>query len=450
MDAPPPPDARGDAPPGEPPKKADRRGLLAALTIDIGPLRRHRDYRLLYLGQLVSFLGTMMTTVALPYQIYALTRSSLSVGLLGLAELIPLLTTAFIGGALADALDRRKLLLFSEAGLTVCSALLVVNASLASPRIWPLYVLAALMAGLSGIHRPSLSSLTPRLVDREEIPAIGALSSLMGSVCMIGGPALGGLLIARGGARVAFAADVVSFGVSLAALAMIRRVPPPEKAERPGLASILGGLRYAWSRQELIGTYVVDFVAMIFGMPTALFPAMSERLGGATILGYLYAAPSVGALVATLTSGWTPRVKRHGVAVLWAAFGWGLSIIGFGFSPNLGVALLLLGVAGAADMVSGVFRQTIWNETIPDALRGRLAGVEMVSYMSGPLLGSVESGLVAAAFGTVASVASGGALCVLGVAACAWLLPGFRAYDARAVPLAAAPRPALEPPEQSA
>ena len=446
MDAPPPPDARSDAPPGEPSKKAERRGLLAALTIDIGPLRRHRDYRLLYLGQFVSFLGTMMTNVALPYQIYALTHSSLAVGLLGLAELIPLLTTAFIGGALADALDRRKLLLFSEAGLTVCSALLVVNASLASPRIWPLYVLAALMAALSGIHRPSLSSLTPRLVDREEIPAIGALSSLMGSICMIGGPALGGLLIARGGARVAFGVDVVSFAISLVALAMIRRVPPPEKAERPGLASILGGLRYAWSRQELIGTYVVDFVAMIFGMPTALFPAMSERLGGAAILGYLYAAPSVGALVATLTSGWTPRVKRHGVAVLWAAFGWGLAIIGFGFSPNLGVALLLLGVAGAADMVSGVFRQTIWNETIPDALRGRLAGVEMVSYMSGPLLGSVESGLVAAAFGTVASVASGGVFCVLGVAACAWLLPGFRAYDARAMPKT----PALEPPAPSA
>lgn len=441
MEPPPPPDAESARSRGEPPKKADRRGLLAALTIDIGPLRRHRDYRLLYIGQLVSFLGTMMTHVALPYQVYTLTHSSLAVGLIGLAELIPLLMTAFIGGALADALDRRRLLLSSEAGLAVCSALLAVNASLESPRLWPLYVLAAIMAGLSGIHRPSLSSLTPRLVDREEIPAIGALSSLMGSVGMIGGPALGGILIARGGARVAFAADMVSFAVSLVALSMIRRVPPPEKAERPGLASILGGLRYARSRQELIGTYVVDFVAMIFGMPIALFPAMGERLGGAAVLGYLYAAPSVGALAATLTSGWTPRVKRHGVAVLWAAFAWGVAIIGFGLSPNLGVALLLLGVAGAADMMSGVFRQTIWNETIPDALRGRLAGVEMVSYMSGPLLGNVESGLVAAAFGTVASVVSGGAFCVIGVAACAWLLPGFRRYDARTLPPPLAPEP---------
>jgi uncharacterized membrane protein YuzA (DUF378 family) len=425
---PPDPGDRGRA--DDPPVKPARRGLRA-LAIDIGPLRRHRDYRLLYFGQFVSFLGTMMTHVALPYQVYVLTRSSLAVGLLGLAELIPLLFTAFVGGALADALDRRRLLLSAEAGLAVCSALLCFNASLATPRLWPLYVLAGLMAALNGIHRPSLSSITPRLVDKDEIPAIGALSSLMGSTCMIGGPALGGLLIARGGAKVAFAADVASFALSLLALAMIRRVPPPEKADRPGLASILGGLRYAQSRQELIGTYVVDFVAMVFGMPMALFPAMGDRLGGPAMLGYLYAAPSVGALLATLTSGWTPRVKRHGVAVLWAAFGWGLAIIGFGLSPSIGVAFALLAVAGAADMVSGVFRQTIWNETIPDRLRGRLAGVEMVSYMSGPLLGNVESGLVAAAFGTVFSVVSGGVFCVVGVAACALFLPGFRAYDAR-------------------
>jgi MFS family permease len=445
MNAPPMPDPEGQGSSSNPPKKAARKGLRA-LTIDVGPLLRHRDYRLLYLGQFVSYLGTMMTQVALPYQVYALTQSSLAVGLLGLAELIPLLFTAFVGGALADALDRRRLLLSSEAGLAVCSALLCANASLSTPRLWPLYLLAAIMAALSGIHRPSLSSLTPRLVDREEIPAIGALGSLMGSTCMIGGPALGGILIARGGARVAFAADVASFSLSLLALALIRRVPPPEKAERPGLASILGGLRYARSRQELIGTYVVDFVAMIFGMPTALFPAMGARLGGPAMLGYLYAAPSVGALIATLTSGWTPRVKRHGVAVLWAAFGWGLAIIGFGLSPSLGVAFVLLALAGASDMVSGVFRQTIWNETIPDRLRGRLAGVEMVSYMSGPLLGNVESGLVAAAFGTAASVVSGGIFCVVGVVACALFLPGFRAYDART------PRPDADadPPEQPA
>lgn len=446
MDTPAPPGPEAEVPTNQPPTKPERRGLRA-FTIDIGPLRRHRDYRLLYLGQFVSFLGTMMTQVALPYQIYALTHSSFAVGLLGLAELIPLLFTAFVGGALADALDRRKLLLSAEMGLAVGSALLGVNASLDRPRLWPVYLLAAMMAALNGIHRPSLSSITPRLVDREDIPAIGALGSLMGSVCMIGGPALGGLLIARGGARVAFGVDVASFAVSLVALAMIRRVPPPERAERPGLASILGGLRYARSRQELIGTYAVDFVAMVFGMPMALFPAMSDRLGGAAVLGYLYAAPSVGALIATLTSGWTPRVKRHGVAVLWAAFAWGLAIVGFGLAPSPPVALVLLAMAGAADMVSGVFRQTIWNETIPDRLRGRLAGVEMVSYMSGPLLGNVESGLVAAAFGTVFSVVSGGALCVLGVAACAVFLPGFRAYDARTLRLEAEPEPAAaEPP----
>jgi MFS family permease len=199
------------------------------------------------------------------------------------------------------------------------------------------------------------------------------------------------------------------------------------------VAGVLQGLRYATSRQELVGTYIVDFVAMVFGMPLALFPAIADRLGGPRLLGLLYAAPAVGALVASLTSRWTPRVHRHGRAVLVAAAAWGVAIVAFGFSDRIPLALAFLAFAGAADGVSGLFRTTIWNQTIPDELRGRLASIEIVSYTSGPLLGHAEAGAAAALGGVRFSVVSGGALCVIGVLACALFLPGFLAYDARAL-----------------
>jgi MFS family permease len=248
---------------------------------------------------------------------------------------------------------------------------------------------------------------------------------------MIAGPAVGGLLIASAGLTATYLVDVVSYAASLLCLWMIRAVPPAEGAERPSVAAVIEGFKYARSRQELIGTYVVDFVAMVFGMPLALFPAMSDRLGGPSVLGLLYAAPAVGALAASLTGRWTPRVHRHGLAVMLAATVWGLAIVGFGLCDTLWPALAYLAIAGGADGISGIFRMTMWNETIPDALRGRLASIEMVSYMSGPLLGHLEAGAVAAAFGVTASVVSGGVLCVVGVLACGVLLPRFVQYDAR-------------------
>jgi MFS family permease len=306
-----------------------------------------------------------------------------------------------------------------------------VNAALPRPALWPLYVIAAAMAGLGGLQRPSLEALTPRLVERDEMPAAAALGSLRGNIAMIGGPAVGGALIAWAGLPATYAVDMATFVVSLLALRAMRTVPPPPDAAGPSLQGVLEGMRYARSRQELIGTYVVDFVAMVFGMPMALFPALAAGLGGPGILGLLYAAPSAGALLATLTSGWTKRVHRHGAAVVCAAGVWGIAVTVLGFAPSLPVALACLVLAGAADMVSGLFRMTIWNQTIPDALRGRLASIEMVSYSSGPLLGHVESGAVAALAGLRFSVVSGGVLCIAGVALCAVLLPGFRRYDAR-------------------
>lgn len=377
-------------------------------------------------------MGTMLTYVALPYQMYQLTHSSFAVGLLGLVELVPLLLTAFLGGALADAVDRRRMVIVTDVLLAGGSAALGLLALADTPPVWAVYAIAGFMSAVNGLQRPSLDALMPRLVDKEELPAAAALSGVRGSIGMIAGPAIGGLLLASVGLAGTYAIDALSYGFALACFALIRAMPPPEGAERPSLAGIALGFRYAASRQELIGTYVVDFVAMVFGMPLALFPAIAEKLGGTTVLGLLYAAPAMGALVASVTSRWTPRVHRHGFAVMVAATVWGIAIVCFGFCDTLLPSILFLALAGGADMISGIFRMTMWNQTIPDHLRGRLAGIEMVSYMSGPLLGHTEAGAVAALFSVRTSVISGGVLCVIGVLVCGALLPRFVSYDARA------------------
>jgi MFS family permease len=287
------------------------------------------------------------------------------------------------------------------------------------------------MAGLDSIHRPALEAMAPRLVGRDELTAEAALSSLRMNVGMVVGPAFAGLLIAGVGLPSTYGVDVGTYTVSLALLAFMHAMPPPERAQRPSLAGIVEGFRYAASRPVLIGTYVVDIVAMVFGMSEALFPAFADEFGGPAMLGLLYTAPAVGAILATLTSGWTSRIHRHGLAVILAAAGWGVAVIGFGLAPGVVVALACLALAGASDMISGIFRSTIWNQTIPDHLRGRLAGIELISYSSGPLLGNIESGAVAAGFGVRASAISGGILCVLGVGGVAAALPRFRRYDSR-------------------
>jgi len=409
--------------------------FLRAMVPDVSPLGRSRDYRLLFIGQFVSFAGTMVTYVAVPYQVYHLTRSSLAVGLLGLAELVPLVTLAFVGGALADALDRRRLVLGTEAALACVSLLLTLNAWLPSPSLAAVYVLAGAGSGLSGLQRPAREAMVPRLLAREDMTAAAALASLRMSVCMIGGPAVGGLLLASAGLAGTYAVDVASFLVSLATLSMMSALPPPQGAERPSVRTVMEGFRYARSRQELLGTYLVDMVAMFFGMPQALFPALAESLGGGGVLGLLYAAPAVGGLLTSLTSGWTARVHRHGLLVALSASAWGGAIVAFGFSERLWLALAFLAIAGGADALSALFRHTIWNRTIPDALRGRLAAIEQLSYLSGPLLGNVESGLVAGLAGVRFSIVSGGVLCMIGTAIVALALPAFVDYDGAAIPV---------------
>ena len=411
------------------------RGLL----LDLTPLRQGRDFRLLFFGQLVSFAGSMITFVALPFQMYELTRSTLQVGILGVCEFVPILVIALVSGALADSVDRRRMMLIAEVGAATTAAALTANSLLGEPSTAVLYVCAALLAGCSALLRPPLEAMVRRLVPRGQLKAAMALGWIRTDVGMIGGPALGGLLIAAFGLSATYAIDVATFLFSLALLTQIRATPPPADADAASLHSILEGIRYARSRQELVGTYLVDINAMFFGMPRALFPAIAVGYGGPAVLGLLFAAPAVGSFVAAAFSGWTRHVHRHGRAISYAAAAWGVAIIAFGFAETLWLALLTLAVAGGADAISGLFRTVMWNETIPDRLRGRLAGLEMISYTSGPTLGSFEAGAVASLAGVRASVVSGGVICVLGTVALAAALPRFWRYDSRKVVTEEAP-----------
>jgi MFS family permease len=406
-------------------------GFFSNLAIDFTPLRVSRDYRLLFFGQIISAFGTMMSFVALPVQMYQLTNSSLMVGLIGVAEFVPIAALAFIGGALADAVDRRKILRLTEIGQTIVTAILLANALLPTPQIWVLFLCAALHAAFAALQRPSFEALIQKIVAPELQSSVAALNSLRWTSTAILGPAIGGILIGTFGAATTYAIDFVTFAASLAAVWLISAIPPPAGADDVSLKSIVDGIRYAVSRQELLGTYLIDINAMFFGMPIALFPAIAEKLGAGASVGLFYAAVPAGALAVNLTSGWTRRIHRHGLMVVIAAALWGVAIIGFGFAENLWLALFFLALAGAFDMVSGIFRMTIWNQTIPNHLRGRLAGIEMISYLTGPHLGNLEAGIVASVFSLRTSVVSGGVLCVVGTVLLAALLPRFIAYDGR-------------------
>lgn len=405
--------------------------LLALAAIDFGPLRRHRDFRLLWIGMAASWFGRMAASVAIPFQIYHLTHSTFAVGLLELIDFFPLVALGLVGGAFADAHDRRAIVLLSEIGFSAGAVLLLANSLLPHPLLVPIYVLEAITAALYALQRPSLDSLLPRLVERNEITAASALSTLRGTAGMTIAPAVAGIVIATAGLPAAYVLYVATFAISLLSLVAMKAVPPPTGAQPPSLRAIKEGLDYARSRPDLLGTYLVDMAAMFFGMPTALFPAVADRFGGAAVLGVLTAAPAVGSLLATATSGWSSHVHRHGRAIVLAASAWGVAIVAFGFAPSLALALLFLALAGGADMVSGIFRSTIWNQTIPDHLRGRLAGIELISYTSGPTLGNFEAGAVASIWGLRFSIVSGGLLCVVGAAACAVFLRGFWTYDDR-------------------
>ena len=406
-------------------------GFVPRIAVDVRPLRR-RDFRNLWLGQMTSTIGSEIAVVAVPYQVYTETHSTALVGLLGLASLIPLLVVPLIGGAIADAHDRRRVLLRTETGLTVVACLFIGNALLPHPQVWALFVLQLLAVAVFSLGRPAMSSLAPRLVPDEEFEAANAIEGVYSSLAAAAGPALGGVIIATLGVPWTFGIDAVTFAASLLALwSLSPQLPAIEDVERPSLRSIVDGFRFLKGRQALIGIFAVDTNAMVFGMPSALFPAIAlHRLGGdASTVGYLYAAPYAGALACSLASGWTSHVRRQGLAVTFFACLWGAAIAGFGFCTSLWPALLLLAVAGGADFFSAVLRSTILLRSTPDHLRGRLLGIEFTQVASAPSLGDLEAGVLASLTSLRFSVVSGGILCVAGCALTALALPGFLRYD---------------------
>lgn len=398
--------------------------------IDLTPLKVSRDYRLLFFGQLVSFFGGMMTFIVVPWQMYQLTQSSAMVGLIYLAELVPMFTLAFLGGALADYVDKRKLLRITEIFQTLLTAVLLVNATLDQPRIWVLFICVAGHAGLVALQRPAFESIIQKIIPAELISSVMALNSVRFHLGMIAGPAIAGILATQLSPVVVYSIDLVTFIGTLVAVFMLNYVPPPENPERPSLEGIKRGVRYAFSRQELLGTYFIDIVAMFFAFPQALYPALAAMYGSQYV-GFFPAAIAIGALLASFTSGWTRNVHRHGVMVVGAALLWGVGILFFGLSTSIVPALIFLGAAGFFDMISGIFRGSIWNQTIPNYLRGRLAGIEMISYLTGPMLGSAKMGIVAEYTNVKFALVSGGALCIIAVILTALFMPKFAAYDGR-------------------
>ncbi|MDX6476571.1 MAG: hypothetical protein QOH95_2082 [Gaiellaceae bacterium] len=410
----------------------ERKSLFARLRVDTRPLRR-RDYRNLWLGQAISTIGAEIAVVAVPYQVYTLSHSTAMVGLLGLASLVPLLVVPLVGGAMADALDRRSVLLRTETGMAVVAALFLVNALLPQPQVWALFALQSVGVAIFSLGRPALSSLAPRLVPEDEVAAAFALSSVYNSFAAVGGPAAGGILIAVAGVPWTFGIDLATYAASFVVIWLLPKMTPVADAERPSLRSILDGFRFLKGRQPLLGIFAVDTSAMVFGMPTALFPALAlhQLHGNASTVGFLYSAPYAGALAGSLFSGWTSHVRRMGLGVTVAACAWGGAIVGFGLTTSLWPALIFLAVAGGADFFSAVLRSTMLVRATPPHLLGRLQGIEFAQVASAPSLGDLDAGVLASLTSLRFSVVSGGVLCVVGCIATALALPQFLRYDAR-------------------
>ena len=415
---------------------------LAALLPDVTPLRGPgaHGFRAVFTSRTVAYLGSQGAEVALLVQAQRITGSPLVVGTLGLAELVPLVVFGLYGGVLADRFDRRALMRWCEPGLGACALLLLVNALLPHPLLWPLYVVAALMMAFASLQRPAFEAATPRIVPRDQLTAAAAVMSLSTNASVLVGSSLGGVLAASPGPWLVYALDAAGFAVSFLMLSRLPKLPPvPENpgdaepgelAGGPALREILVGLRYAVSRRDLLGSYLADLSAMIFAYPNAMLPFLAAQLHAPWSTGLMFAAPSAGAFAVSATSGWMPRVRRHGLAIAFAAAGWGAAMAVVGLAPDVYVALACLAVAGGADECSAVFRDTMWKQSIPDHLRGRMAGIELLSYAAGPPAGQLRSGAVAAVTSVRFSLTSGGLACVAAVAGVVALLPAFRGYTA--------------------
>jgi MFS family permease len=410
------------------------RSAIRRVAIDLAPLRASRDFRRIWFGLSVSQFGYQFTLVATFIQVFDLTGSAAAVGLIGLVGLAALVAGTLIGGAYVDVVDRRTTLIVAQAGYMTASGVLLLGAIHGEPPLWVVYAAVAVIAGLSAIDSPVRSAMTPRLVGRELLPGALALYQVVFNAAALIGPGLAGVLIARFGVAAAYGIDLVTYLAMLWAAITIRPMPPERAAGAPtGWAAVREGFSYLRGRRVLQSTFVIDVVAMVFGMPRALFYilAATQFHAGEAVTGLLFSAPAVGALAGALTMGWVHRVRHQGRAVVWAVMAWGAGIAAFGLvGDRLPLALGLLALAGAADVISAVFRTTILQLSVPDALRGRLSQIHILVVTGGPRLGDLEAGLVAGAFSPTVSVVSGGVLCILGAGLVAWLVPGLWRYHA--------------------
>lgn len=413
------------------------RRLVRGLALDVTPLR-NRAYRHLWLGMVITIIGTQMTMVAVPTQVYLLTGSTVDVGITSLIALVPLVIFGLLGGALADSLDKRLLILITSAGTAVTSILLWLQALLpGGGSIWLLWTLAAVQSGFFAVNVPARTSSIPRLLPIAQIPSASALSMTVQSGGVIAGPLLAGLVIQHGGLAWTYLIDAVGLTLALLFLIRLPAMPPQAKETvdratsmiRTALRNVWLGFRFLRGQPILYMTFVVDIIAMVFGWPRALFPELAEvNFGDGTSLGWLFAAPSIGALLAGLVSGWITRVQRQGFAVLVAISLWGAAIVMFGLSSSLHMAVFWLAVAGAADMVSSAFRNSMLQTAAPDEMRGRLQGVFIVVVAGGPRLGDLRVGAMSATFSPVVTLVSGGIVIVVAMLVLAFLVPSFRRY----------------------
>ena len=403
------------------------------LTLDLSPTRVSRPFRNLLIGDAVSVVGTQVTIVAVPLQVYQQTRSAAAVGLVGIVGLVPLIVFGLYGGAVADAVDRRRLVLVTTSVQAVLSAILLAQAVAGLHWTWLLYAVVAVQAGLFALDSPARQAFVPRLLPPELLPAGNALRQVEFNVGMTGGPLLAGVMVATLGFGAAYGFDALSFGASLWAVASLPPMAPSGGGRPAGLASVLEGLTFLRTRRVLLLTFVVDIIAMVFGMPRALFAPLADHVfGGAEAsAGVLYAAIPAGALLGALFGGWLGHVHKQGVAVVVSIVAWGACIIGFGLTSHLWLAVLLLAGAGMADMVSAVFRIAILQTAAPDEMRGRLGGVFIVVVAGGPRLGDGRAGSFASWFGLQESVVIGGVLVIALTLLVVALVPRFLAYDSR-------------------
>ena len=428
--------------PGSPPPRRGLRGIV----LDPTPLRLDRDYRLLWTGQAISSTGRMITQVVLPYQVYVLTNDLLAVGFLSIVQLVPILAFSLGGGAVADSVDRRKLLLITQVALMGCSMALVLLALMPAPPLAALYAVAFISAGLAAVDQPARSSSIPRLVPPERMPAAISLNQAVFNASAIVGPAIGGIVLAAAGIAAAYVLDAITYLGAIVALLFMRPIPPARGVTRASIGAIMEGLRFAASKRPLLATFLVDLNAMVFGSPRALFPALALdvfKVGPAGV-GFMASAAGVGALVAALLSGWTGGVSRPGRAVLIAVAVWGFGIIAFGLSTfSFPLALVFLAIAAGADVISAVLRSAMLQALTPDSLRGRVTSIHVLVVTGGPRIGDVEATAVATVIGPAGSVVAGGVLTLAGLGLIHLGMPEFARMELR---LDEGPPPDDEPP----